>query len=177
MIRRSTPDQLPLRVVIVLAPVAAVLAGIPAGASPQAPFLVVLVVVAVLFALFPGSVAGVVALLMVVVWWAGVPDPMHPMCLVAAALLLVCHLAALLASYGPDRLPLDPGLIGLWARRALLLLLPVPAVWAVATALTGERERPAMWVAGLVIACVGMAVATVVFGERSADRERFVEPL
>jgi hypothetical protein len=179
MIPRWTPGQWLLRVVIVLAPLAAVLAALPAGGRPHAPFLVALVLVSALFALFPASLAGVLVLLMPAVWWAVVPDPMHPMCLVAAALLLVCHLAALLASYGPDRLPLDPALAGLWARRGVLLVLAAPVVWVTASVLDGERERPGMWVAGLVAACLGAAFATVVFAEGPGpgDPERFVEPL
>jgi hypothetical protein len=178
MIPRWTPSQWLLRVVVVVTPLGAVLAGLPAGGTPRAWSLVLLVGASVLFALFPGSLAGVLVLLAPVVWWAGVPDPMHPMCLVAAALLLACHVAALLAAYGPDRLPVDPALVALWVRRAVLVLLPAPVVWAVASALTGERERPGMWVAGLVAACLGAAVATVVFGERpQADPEPFVEPL
>ncbi len=179
MIPRWSPTQWLLRVVIVLTPLGAVLAGIPAGATPGAYFLLVLLVLAVLFALFPASTAGVLVLLMPVVWWAAAPDdPLHPMSMVAAAALLACHVAALLASYGPDRLPVDPALVALWLRRAVLVLLPAPVVWAVASVLTGERERPGMWVAGLVAACLGAAVATVVFGERpQADPEPFVEPL
>ena len=177
MIPRWSPGQWLLRVVIVLTPLGAVLAGIPAGATHGIVFLLVLLVLSALFALFPASQGGVLVLLVPVVWWSAAPDdPLHPMSMVAAAALLACHVAALLASYGPDRLPLDPVLVRLWVRRAVLLLLPVPVVWTVADVLAGERERPAVWVAGLAIACVGAVVSTVVFGERSQLlREAFVE--
>jgi hypothetical protein len=177
MIPRWSPGQWLLRVVIVLTPLGAVLAGIPAGATPGIVFFLVLVVLAVLFALFPASQGGVVVLLMAVIWWAAAPDdPLHPMCMVAAAALLACHVAALLASYGPDRLPLDPDLVRLWVRRAVLLLVPVPVLWAAADVLAGQQHRPAVWVAGLAIACLGALVSTTVFGERSELlREAFVE--
>ena len=177
MIPRWSPGQWLLRAVIVLTPLGAVLAGIPAGATPGIVFFLVLVVVAVLFALFPASQGGVVVLLMPVVWWAAAPDdPLHPMSMVAAAALVACHVAALLASYGPDRLLLDPILVRLWVRRAVLLLLPVPVVWAAADVLAGEQARPAVWVAGLAIACVGAIVSTAVFGERwQGLREAFVQ--
>ncbi|MET1058345.1 MAG: hypothetical protein ABWX84_02025 [Nocardioides sp.] len=177
MIPRWTPGQWLLRVVIVLTPLGAVLAGIPAGATPGAYFLLVLLVLAVLFALFPASTAGVLVLLMPVVWWAAAPDdPLHPMSMVAAVALLACHVAAVLASYGPDRLPLDPALVRLWVRRALLVLVPVPVLWAAADVLTGERERPAVWVAGLAVAGVAAVLSTTVFGERPQQlRESFVQ--
>ena len=177
MIPRWSPGQWLLRVVIVVAPLGAVLAGIPAGATPGIVFLLVLLVLALLFALFPASQGGVLVLLTPVVWWAAAPDdPLHPMSMVAAAALLACHVAALLASYGPDRLPLDPILVRLWVRRAVLLMLPVPVVWAAADVLAGEKGRPAVWVSGLAIACVAALVSTTVFGKRpELLRESYVE--
>ncbi len=177
MIPRWSPGQWLLRVVIVLAPLGAVLAGIPAGATPGVVFLLVLVVLALLFALFPASQAGVLVLLMPVVWWAAAPDdPLHPMCMVAAAALLACHVAALLASYGPDRLPWTRHWSGCGCGGRCCVLLPVPVVWAVADVLAGEQERPAVWVAGLAVACVAAVVSTVVFGERPEQlREAYVQ--
>ena len=177
MIPRWSPGQWLLRVVIVLAPLGSVLAGIPAGATPGLLFFLVLLVLALLFALFPASQGGVVVLLMPVVWWAAAPDdPLHPMSMVAAAALVACHVAALLASYGPDRLPVDPALARLWVRRGVLVLVPVPVLWAVADVLAGEQARPAVWVAGLGVACVGALVSTAVFGEGShAFREADVQ--
>jgi hypothetical protein len=167
MIPRWSPGQWLLRGAIVLCPLGAVLAGIPAGATPGAFFFLVLLVLSLLFALFPASQAGVLVLLMPVIWWAVAPDdPLHPMCMVAAGALLACHVAGLLASYGPDRLPVDPALARLWLRRAVLVLVPVPALWAAADALAGEQERPAMWVAGLAVAGVAAVASTMVFGER-----------
>ena len=177
MIPRWSLGQWLLRVVIVLAPVGAEVASMPAGASLRVSFVVVLLLLALLFALFPASLAGVLVLLLPMAWWAtSVDDPLHPMVLVAAAALLACHVAALLASYGPDRLPLDPALVRLWVRRAVLVFLPVPVVWVVADALAGEQERPAVWVGGLAVACVGAIVFTVVFGERPREmREAFID--
>ena len=170
MIPRWSLGQWLLRVVIVLAPVGAMVASVPAGASLRVALLVILVVLALLFAWFPASLAGVLVLLLPVAWWAtAVDDPLHPSVLLAAAALLACHVAALLAAYGPDRLPVDPVLVRLWVRRAVLVLLPVPVVWAVADVLAGERERPALWVVGLVVACVGAIVPTVAFGARPHD--------
>ena len=178
MIPRWTPGQWLLRVVIVLAPVAAVLAGIPAGASPNAPFLVVLVVVAVLFALFPASLAGVrgaadggrvvgrgpATRCTRCAWWP------RPCCWSATSRRCWRRTA-------PTGCRSTPAWSGCGCAVRCWSCCRCRSVWAVATVLTGERERPEMWVAGLVVACVGTAVATVVFGERSADRERFVDPL
>ena len=177
MIPRWSPGQWLLRVVIVLTPLGAVLAGIPAGATPGAVFVLVLVVLALLFALVPASQAGVPVLLMPVVWWAAAPDDqLHPMCMLAAAALVACHVAALIASYGPDRLPVDPALVRLWVRRWVLAFVPVPVVWAAADVLAGEQERPAAWVAGLAVAGVAAVVSTMVFGERPEQlREAYVQ--
>ena len=167
MIPRWTPGEWLLRGVMVLAPLVALLASIPAGARLRPSIVLVLLVLAALFALFPASLAGVGVLLVPVVWWATAPDdPLHPMVMLAAAALLASHLAALLASYGPDRLPVDADLAWLWVRRAALVLLPVPVVWTVADEMSGQPSRPGMWVAGLAVACLGAVAATLVFRER-----------
>ena len=56
------------------------------------------------FAVLPESPSAPRVLLAVLVWWAvALDDGLHPAVLVAAAALLVAHLAAVLASYGPRR--------------------------------------------------------------------------
>ena len=177
MIPRWTRGEWVLRAVMVAAPLVAVLASVPAGATLRPFVVVVLLVLAALWALFPASLAGVAVLLLPVVWWATAPDdPLHPLVMLAAAALLACHLAALLASYGPDRLPVDAALVRLWVRRGVLVLMPVPVVWVVADVLTGEPSRPGMWVAGLAVACLGAAGATLVFRDRPEElREAYTQ--
>ena len=122
------------------------------------------------------------ALLAVLVWWAvAVKGVVQPEVVVAAAALVVAHLAALLASYGPVTLPVDPATLRLWARRGALVLLPAPVAWAVAELLRGEPEQPGIWILG-VLGVLVLTVAASVWraGLRggvavSLDAEEYVE--
>ena len=80
------------------------------------------------------------------------------------------HLAALLASYGPAAMPLDPATLLLWARRGALVLLVVPGAFAATRLLDGEPEQPGIWVLGVAVACAATVVATVALDVRP-DRE------
>ena len=61
---------------------------------------------------------GLVAMLLVMAWWAvRVPDPLSPWVLAAAAALIVTQVTSELADYGPPSLELDPDLLRLWLRR------------------------------------------------------------
>jgi hypothetical protein len=147
--------QLVLRLVVLLGPVVAVLASGPAGHWP--PWWVIALVVGLAggFAAFPESPAGATAMLAVLVWWAAaLEDGLHPAVLVAATALLVAHVAAVLASYGPGEMPVDPTLVRLWLARGVLLLVPVPLVWGLALLLRGEPEEPGVWVVGVATGLV-----------------------
>ncbi|MDF1603001.1 hypothetical protein [Nocardioides sp. YIM 152315] len=155
-------SQLVLRLVVLVGPVVAVLAGGPAGHWP--PWWVIAVVVGLAggFAAFPESPVGATAMLAVLVWWAaGLDDGLHPAVLVAAAALLVSHVAAVLASYGPGEMPVDPALVRLWVVRGALLLAPVPLVWGLALLLRGEPEEPGVWVVGVAAGLVVTVAAGV----------------
>lgn len=169
MIRGLTPGQAALRVVMVAGTMVALFATAAAGPAP-APWLVVLVaVVALWWAAFPESTAGSGALLLVVAWWGiGLRDGLHPAAVAAAAALLAAHLAALVASYGPGTVALDPAVLRLWGRRGLLVLLPAPAVWALTEAVDGRAEPPGIWMAGLAAALGAVLVANVLY-VRGAD--------
>ena len=162
MTPRWSPGQWGLRVVMVLAPVLAVISSVPAGARLRVWFLVLVLVLGAVFALFPASLAGIGALALPVVWWVVAPDdPLHPMLVVAAAALLAGHVAGLVAALGPDRLPVDPALLRRWVRRSLLVLPAAPMVWLVADAMAEQPERPWIWVAGLVATALGAVVASL----------------
>ncbi|MFC7496891.1 MULTISPECIES: hypothetical protein [unclassified Nocardioides] len=167
-------SQLVLRVVVLLGPVVAVLAGGPAGHWPPWWMIAVVVGLAGGFAAFPETAVGATTMLVVLVWWAlGLDDGLHPAVLVAAAALVVSHVAAVLTSYGPGEMPVDPALVRLWAMRGALLLVSVPLVWALALLLRGEPAQPGVWVvgvaAGLVVTvAAGVALTT---GSRQGDVE------
>lgn len=115
-----------LRVLVVALPCLAL-----ALAIPEVPHWFVLVTVplsAVVWARTPDHAVGIVPLVLVAGWWAsrGVVDWRV---LVVAVLLLGAHMSAVLLSYGPGTLPVDPPLVRLWLRRALLALVPAPVAW------------------------------------------------
>jgi hypothetical protein len=172
MTPRWSPGQWALRAVMVLAPLLAVVASVPAGATLRVWFLALLLALGAGFALFPASLAGVGVLALPMAWWVVVPDdPLHPMSMVAAAALLAGHVAGLLAAVGPDRLPVDPALLLRWLRRSLSVLLASPVVWLVADAMADQPERPWVWVAGVGAAALGAVVAGLRFGTAAADRD------
>jgi hypothetical protein len=160
-------SQLVLRVLILLGPVVAVLAAGPAGQWPPWWFAVPVLVLAGGFAALPDSPIGAGVMLAVILWWAAaLDDGLHPAVLVAAAALLVTHVAAVLASYGPGEMPVDPALAWVWVRRGALLLVGVPLVWGLALALRGEPEQPGIWVVGVAAGLVVTVAAAVVLTAR-----------
>ena len=104
-------------------------------------------------------------------------DPLHRMVLVVGHAVLAAGVAAVdnivpagPAAPAPLRWSRSVGAAGCGGVPA------GPGRLVVADTLAGEQERPAVWVAGLALACVGAVVFTVVFGERPRDlREAFVD--
>ena len=165
-------SQLVLRALVFLGPVVAVLAAGPAGHWPAWWAVVGIVVLAAGFAALPESPIGAGVLLVVLAWWAGaLDDGLHPAVLVAATALLVAHVAAVLAGYGPGEMPLDPALVRLWVRRGAVLLLGVPLVWGLALLLDGEPEQPGIWVIGVGAGLVATVAATVALTAGSPAEE------
>lgn len=168
MIRRWTPGQWVLRALVVLGVMGALLATVPAGATP-APWLVLLVlVVSVMFAFFPDSAAGTGALVLVVLWWGvGLRDGLHPTALLAAAGLLTAHVAATVADLGPGTVPLDRAVLLRWSGRGLAVLLSAPLVWFTAALVRDEPAPSGLWLAGLVAALAALVAANLLFVRRS----------
>jgi hypothetical protein len=171
MTRGWTPGQWALRVTVVAGLLVALLATGLLGVWP-AWWLVVLVAgLAVAFSLLPEAPMGTVATGLVLAWWGfAFREGPHPQALLAAAGLLAAHLAAVLASYGPRDVPLDPATVRLWAVRGAVVFLAAPAVFAVATLLRGQPEPVGIWVAGLAAALAATVVAGLVLA-RSAQEQ------
>ncbi len=143
-----TTGGLVLRVALALLPCAAL-----ALALPEVPHLVVTALVvacSVRWAVTPDHPAGAAALLLVGGWWA-VHDVVDWRVLVVAVLLLTAHVVATLLAHGPATLPVDPRLAGLWLRRALLALVPVPVAWLAVRGLDADLAPSWLW---LVVALV-----------------------
>lgn len=160
------------RVVLLLAPPAALGSSALAGDPPPLSVLAVTVLFSCGFAVAPESGAGLLALAAVLAWWSKVAgDGLHASVLVAAVLLTVAHVTGLVVSYGPSGARIDRAVAGVWAVRAALVLLAAPAVWLVARLVAGRPPEPALWQAGLAVAVAAVVVAAALLGV-GRDEER-----
>ena len=155
MIRRWTRGQRALRAVVVAGILTALLATGLAGAWPRWWLVVLVGVLAVAFAFYPDSAIGTVAMALVLAWWGvAFRDEVHPQVLVAAVALVVAHVAAVVAAYGPGELAVDPATVRLWARRAGIVVLAAPVVFVAWELAPDGPEDSSLWVIGLAAALV-----------------------
>ncbi|GAW52304.1 MULTISPECIES: hypothetical protein [unclassified Nocardioides] len=160
-------SQLVLRALVLLGPVVALLATGPAGHWPPWWAVVAVLGLAGAFAAMPDSPVGAGLLLVVLVWWTiALGDDIQPAAMVAAAALLVAHLAAQVASYGPATQPVAVATLRLWGLRAVVLLATVPATWAAARLLRGQPEPAGVWILATTAAVAATVAATVTLGDR-----------
>jgi hypothetical protein len=165
-------SQLVLRAVIVLGPVVAVFSAGPAGQWPPWWVAAGMLGLAGGFAALPESPVGAVVMLAVLGWWAvALDDGLHPAVLVAAAALLVTHIASVLACYGPGEMPVERALVVLWVRRGALLLPGVPLVWGLAVLLRDQPDQPGVWVVGVAAGLVATVVAAVTLTARQPGED------
>lgn len=164
-LRVLSRGQVVLRVLVLLGPVVAVLAAGLAGDGPPWWYAGVVIVLALGWAAAPEAQVGVGVNLAVLAWWAiGPDDGLRPAVLVAAAALLVAHVAALLTSYGPSAMPVDAALVRRWLGRGLVALAAAPVVWALARLLRDAPVQPRLWVLGVVAALLTTVVASLSLG-------------
>jgi len=153
----TTPTVLVLRALLVVLPCAALALALPE--VPHWAAIVLTVVCSAVWATDPDHIAGAVALVVVAGWWTahGVVD-WH--LLVVGALLLAAHVVATVLAHGPATLPVDPRLAGLWLRRALLTLLPMPVTYAAVLGLDADQAPAWTWtVAAVLVAALLVATA------------------
>jgi len=156
--RSWSRGQWALRAAVLAGVVVALVAPVLDGHAPATLLVVVGLVLGVAGAAVPDRHALAAASVWVLVSWART-DAHAPgvSAVVGAVGLLVAHLAAALAAYGPGRMSPDRGLLALWARRGGTLLVPALVV-ALVGSLVGDRGGEALWVAGAVVVVV-VAVA------------------
>ncbi|GAA4371468.1 hypothetical protein [Nocardioides caricicola] len=170
MTPRTSSSQIALRALVLLGPVVAVLATGPAGNWPPWWIAGAVVGTAAAAAWAPDSPYGTAAGLVVLGWWAiALEDSLPASILVAALALVVAHVAALLASYGPPTMPLDSATLVLWVRRGALVALTVPAAWVLALLLRGEPEQPGIWLLGAATAFAATVAATAALAVRTGE--------
>jgi hypothetical protein len=175
-LRRWPASALALRAVMVLAPVGAVLLAAPAGDAPPPPVLAIVLAASLGFARDPESGLGLLALGSVVAWWCLVQDDgLHPAVLPASVLLLVAHVAGLVAAYGPGGVRVDRAVGSVWFARSGLVALSAPLVWVVAR-VAGEAGEAGsgvpLWEAGLGVAVLAVVAGALALGADHAPAGR-----
>jgi hypothetical protein len=153
-IARASGQQVVLRLLALAAGVAWVPLCLAAGGDFHPLLTIAMVVLALAAALVPDSVAPMFTVLALGGFWAVyVPETLSAWTLVAAADLLVLHLACTLASYGPPQLVLDRAMLRLWGARGAVLLAGTTLAWAAARVLAGLALEPSglLMAAALVV--------------------------
>jgi hypothetical protein len=120
-----------------------------AGGGVRVSWLVAALLLGGLVTLLPDSAAGVGLLgVLAALWLLSVPEQLGGWTLAAGLDLLVLHLAATLASYGPPTTALGATLLRTWTARTLLLGAVGAAAWGTAR-----------WAAALHPAATGWTMA------------------
>ncbi|HEX3929126.1 MAG TPA: hypothetical protein VHW64_00365 [Nocardioides sp.] len=153
-----------VRAVILIAPLAAILSGVPQGYRPPLWLVAAVGILGFAAAAAPDHYVGSAALILVVAWWVTAIGSALPLSSVAAAgALLASHVAATVAAYGPRYLSPDRGIALLWVRRGVALWAASALTWVVVVAGSGRATSTAYWVAGLVVVLALVVFATMVF--------------
>jgi hypothetical protein len=166
--RRIWPDldQLVLRGLVVVGALLPLVAAAGAGATTPGWLQLLVLGFALVTAVRPESLVGVLLLVSSAAVWALVPESTSPLVLVAAAGLVLSHVAALLAAQGPARMHVDPVQAWRWTLRSLGLVAAAAAVWAIGPLLRGAPDGRVVYAGGLLL-LTGLAVtATWLLGVR-----------
>lgn len=157
---RLSVQQGCLRLVVLLAPLAALVAEARAGAHVHTWFVGLVVILSAVSALLPDSHTGLLVVLTVGLHWALVlRDVTSAWVLVAAFALLVFHVAGVLASYGPPSVVVGPDLVMLWLGRSGVAAAVTALVWLATRVGSGLDLPPS----GLVLAAALLVVAGWIF--------------
>lgn len=166
--RRVLPGlgQVLLRSLVVLGAAVTGLGVQLAGAALPGWQQAVLLGLALVTALRPESLSGLLMLAVAAYAWSTAPSPSSPLVLVVAAGMVLAHVAALVAAQGPARTAVDAVQVRLWATRALALWVASAGVWALVKVLDGGPTHRWAYAAGLA-ALIALTVAgTAVLSRR-----------
>lgn len=157
LLTRCSASMWTARAAVLLLPLAALVASLPAGASVWPTYWVVVGVAAIGATVAPATPVLVLVLAAVMLWWGTeVPHPLSAWVLVAAAAMMAAHVAGLLTDLGPPILVLDRRLLRLWTLRGLLTTAAALPAWAMARLVSGVAEQPGVWVAGATASLVSL---------------------
>lgn len=166
-----SPGQWVTRALVAASPVVALVCVSGAGGAAPRWLYVAVALASLGWAAFPESAAGATVVAVIVVWWGVQLGPdLDPLVLPAAAALLVAHVAAVLASYGPRTMSLDKHLVRLWVRRAALVYLPVPVLYLTAAWVEGVSAPAGVWPAGLAATFGAIAAASLTLSTREHEQ-------
>jgi hypothetical protein len=160
------PDQVVLRSLVVAGVLLALLAAQLAGARPPDWLQVAVTLLAVLGALRPESIAGVLAPCGVCVVWALGPDPLSPLLLAVAAGLVVAHVGALVAAQGPALARVDPAQARRWLVRGVGLWLAALVVWGLDLLVEDHPGGRRTYAVGLLLLAAAAVMGTREVGKR-----------
>ena len=151
---------------VATAAVGSVVTVVAAGGVPVMP--VVVTVVAIAAVLRPDSHVALIAIVLVLAHWViGVDDATTPLSVAVAAALGAFHALVALLAVTPPTVTVDAGVLGRWARRSLLAVVPAGWTWLTVVVLA-EREAPGS-VALTTLALVTLAIAAVVVRLRTGE--------
>lgn len=146
LLRRLPKAQWALRAAVAAGIVLALLAPGIDGDVPRGWLVGIGVVLALGAAITPDRDAATVACCWVlVVWVVSDRDTVGAGALVAATGLVLAHVAASLAAYGPTGMTPDVRLVLLWMRRALIVLAPSALVAVVSSLLSAPSGAAGSW--------------------------------
>ena len=149
-----TAPAVVLRSLLLVLPCAALALALPE--RPHGLVVALVVVSSAWWARRPDHLVGSISLAVVAAWWTvhGVVDWRV---LVVGVLMVAAHVVATVLSYGPEALPVDRRLAGLWLRRGLLALVPLPITWLAVRGLDADLAPPWLW----MVAAIGVMVLMV----------------
>lgn len=160
---RLSSQQRLLRLVVLLVPLLAVVVEVWAGATVQVWYAIVVGVLALGSALLPDSHIGLLVVVTVGGHWAtSSAGVLGYGVLVLAVALLVFHVSALLASYGPPSVVLEADLVLAWLGRAALATAVAAIVWVVARVAggLGLPDHPLVFGGALLVLVAATLLAT-----------------
>jgi hypothetical protein len=114
----------------------------------------------------PESTAGIGLLALAAYVWATAPETLSPLVLLAAAGMVLAHVAALVAAQGPARMRVDAVQVRRWAARGVLLWLAAAGVWALSVAMVDLPPRRLAYALGLTLVIVVAVATTRTIGNR-----------
>ena len=125
-----------------------------------------MLVLAVITAVRPESVAGIALLGGTAFVWTLAPETLSLLVLAAAAGMILAHVSALVAAQGPATMAVDGAQVRRWAARGLLLWLVAAAVWGFSVAVADQSQGRLAYALGLTLLTVGALAAIRLLGSR-----------